>query len=102
MQDNWVDFKAVKAAVNFPSVLDHYKVNWLRGKGDELTGRCPIHQGEGQSSFHVNLSKGGFHCFSCKAHGNILDFVAAMEKCSVQVAAVKLAGWFSVSGEPAA
>jgi DNA primase len=102
MQDKWVDFKAVKAAVNFPSVLDHYQVNWLREKGDELRGRCPIHQGEGQSSFHVNLSKNAFHCFSCKAHGNVLDFVAAMEKCSVRDAAIKLAEWFSVSGEPVA
>jgi DNA primase len=102
MQDNWVDFKAVKAAVNFPSVLDHYQVNWLRKKGDELRGRCPIHQGEGQSSFHVNLAKNAFHCFSCKAHGNVLDFVAAMEKCSVRDAAIKLAEWFTVSGEPVA
>jgi DNA primase len=102
MQDNWVDFKTVKAAVNFPSVLDHYQVNWLRGKGDELRGRCPIHQGEGQSSFHVNLSKNAFHCFSCKAHGNVLDFVAAMEKCSVQDAAIKLAEWFTIESEPAA
>lgn len=102
MQDNWVDFKAVKAAVNFPAVLNHYKVNWLREKGDELKGRCPIHQGEGQSSFHVNLSKNAFHCFSCKAHGNVLDFVAAMEKCSVRDAAIKLTEWFTVSAEPAA
>jgi len=102
MQDNWVDFKAVKAAVNFPSVLDHYQVNWLRRKGDELRGRCPIHQGEGLSSFHVNSSKNAFHCFSCKAHGNVLDFVAAMEKCSVRDAAIKLAEWFTVSAEPVA
>src|SRR6202035_1174549 len=95
MQDYWVDFKAVKAAVNFPSVLNHYQINWLREKGDELKGRCPIHQGEGQSSFHVNLSKNAFHCFSCKAHGNVLDFVAAMEKCSVRDAAIKLAEWFT-------
>ena len=100
MQDNWVDFKAVKAAVNFPPVLARYQINWLTEKGDELRGRCPIHQGEGQSSFHVNLSKNAFHCFSCKAHGNVLDFVAAMEKCSVRHAAIKLAEWFSVSGEP--
>jgi DNA primase len=100
MQDNWVDFKAVKAAVSFPSVLGHYQINWLREKGDELRGRCPIHQGEGQSSFHVNLAKNAFHCFSCKAHGNVLDFVAAMEKCSVRDAAIKLAEWFTVSGEP--
>jgi DNA primase len=102
MQDNWVDFKAVKAAVNFQSVLAHYQINWLREKGDSLTGRCAIHRGEGQSSFHVNLSKNAFHCFSCKAHGNVLDFVAAMEKCSVRDAAIKLAEWFTVSGNPAA
>ena len=102
MQENWVDFKAVKAAVNFPSVLAHYQVNWLKEKGDELRGRCPVHQGAGQNSFHVNLSKNAFHCFSCKAHGNVLDFVAAMEKCSVRDAAIKLAEWFTVSGEPAA
>jgi DNA primase len=102
MQDNWVDFKAVKAAVNFPSVLDHYQVNWLREKGNELKGRCPIHQGEGQSSFHVNLSKNAFHCFSCKAHGNVLDFVAAMEKCSVRDATIKLAEWFTVSADTTA
>ena len=47
MQDNWVDFKAVKAAVTMEMVLGRYhQINWLRKKGDELHGRCPIHQGE--------------------------------------------------------
>jgi len=96
MQDNWVDFKAVKAAVSMEQILDRYQVNWLRKKDEELRGRCPIHQGEGQSSFHVNLAKNAFHCFSCKAHGNVLDFVAAMEKCSVRDAALKLAEWFTI------
>ena len=84
MQDNWVDFKAIKAAVTMEMILGRYGVNWLRKKDDELRGRCPIHQGEGQSTFHVSLSKNVFHCFSCKARGNVLDFVAAMEKCSVR------------------
>ena len=96
MQDNWVDFKTVKAAVSMEMILGRYQVNWLRKKDDELRGRCPIHQGEGQSSFHVNLAKNAFHCFSCKAHGNVLDFVAAMEKCSVRDAALKLADWFTI------
>jgi DNA primase len=96
MQDNWVDFKAVKAAISMEQILGRYQVNWLRKKDEELRGRCPIHQGEGQSSFHVNLAKNAFHCFSCKAHGNVLDFVAAMEKCSVRDAALKLAEWFAI------
>jgi DNA primase len=91
-----VDFRAVKAAVSFPMVLDHYGVNWLRESGDELRGRCPIHKGDGDRTFHVNLSKGAFHCFSCKAKGNVLDFVAAMESCNVRDAAVKLHGWFNL------
>ena len=100
MQDNWVDFKAVKAAVSLPAVLARYQVNWLREKSDELSGRCPIHKGEGANSFHVNLAKGAFNCFSCKAHGNVLDFVAAMEKCSVRDAALKLKEWFAISDAP--
>ena len=99
MQDNWVDFKAIKAAVTMEMVLGRYGVNWLRKKDDELRGRCPIHQGEGQSTFHVSLGKNVFHCFSCKARGNVLDFVAAMEKCSVRDAGVKLSEWFAVSAE---
>ena len=92
----WVDFKAVKAAVSIEQVLSHYNVNWLRKKGDELRGRCPIHKGEGSDTFHVNVSKRAFHCFSCKKRGNVLDLVAAMEGCGVRDAAMKLSEWFSV------
>ena len=99
MQENWVDFKAIKAAVSMEMILGRYGVNWLRKKDDELRGRCPIHQGEGQSTFHVSLTKNAFHCFSCKARGNVLDFVAAMEKCSVRDAGLKLTEWFAVSAE---
>jgi len=96
MQDNWVDFKTVKTAVNMEMILGRYQVNWLRKNGDELRGRCPIHEGEGADTFHVNVAKNAFHCFSCKARGNVLDFVAAMEKISVRDAALKLAEWFTI------
>lgn len=106
METNWVDFRAVKAAVTMQLVLEHYQINWLRKRDDELRGRCPIHKGEGQSTFHVSLIKNVFHCFSCKARGNVLDFVAAMEQCSVRDAAQKLQDWFTITaipeiGEPA-
>src|SRR5438105_13683547 len=78
-------------------ILGRYQVNWLRKKDDELRGRCPIHRGDGQDTFHVSLSKGAFHCFSCKARGNVLDFVAAMEKCSVRDAGAKLTEWFTLA-----
>jgi len=102
MEDNWVDFKAVKAAVSMQMLLDHYQINWLRKSSGELRGRCPIHKGDGQSAFHVNLTKNVFNCFSCQARGNVLDFVAAMEQCSVRDAALKLKQWYSTAdGAPA-
>src|ERR1700730_15607635 len=97
MATKWVDFRAVKNAVTMRMALDHYGVNWLRKRGDELRGRCPIHKGEGTDTFHVNLTKNAFHCFSCKAKGNVLDFTAAMEQCTARDAAIKLADWFSIS-----
>jgi len=99
MANEWVDFKVVKAAVSIQMVLDHYSIHNLRRSGDELRGPCPIHKGSGKSkNFSVNTSKNAFKCFSkdCGAHGNVLDFVAAMENCSVRDAAMKLSDWFKV------
>lgn len=101
MDNTWVDFKAVKAAVTMQMILDHYQVNWLRKNGVELRGRCPIHKGEGDRTFQANLEKNAFNCFSCKASGNVLDFVAAMEQCTVREAAVNVAKWFSVESNGA-
>jgi DNA primase len=100
MQDNWVDFKAVKAVVSMQMLLDRYKINWLRKSGKDLRGRCPIHKGDGQGAFNVNITKNAFNCFSCQARGNVLDFVAAMEQCSVRDAGLKLKEWYSISSEP--
>ncbi len=90
MEKEWVDFKAVKEAVTIKMALDHYAVRGLRKVGDEMRGPCPIHKNDTSRSFHANLSKNAFNCFSCKARGNVLDFVAALEKCSVRDAALKL------------
>src|SRR6184192_2832406 len=99
MSKEWVDFKAVKAAVDMQMVLDHYGIKGLTKSGDELRGVCPIHKGSPRSkNFTVNIRKNAFNCFSkdCKARGNVLDFVAAMERCEIRDAALKLAEWFKV------
>jgi DNA primase len=96
MESNWVDFKAVKQSVTMEQILGRYGVK-LKESGKELRGRCPIHQGDGTDSFHANTEKNAFHCFSCQAKGNVLDLVAAIEKCSVRDAALKLKDWFPVS-----
>ncbi len=91
----WVDFKTIKQHVTMQMVLDHYGIK-LRRSGKELRGKCPIHKGEGSDAFHVSVSKGAFNCFSCGAKGNVLDFVAGMEQCSLRDAALKLAEWFGL------
>ena len=92
----WVDFGAVKQAVSLEAVLRHYQVPGLRKRGHQLVGRCPIHRGQRDDSFRASLSKNAFHCFACQAGGNVLNFVAAMEKCSIRQAALRLQRWFSV------
>lgn len=99
----WVDFKAVKAAVTIEMVLDHYGVRNLKRVGVELRGPCPIHRGTKTSKhLSINPSKNAFKCFAstCGARGNVLDFVAAMENCPVRDAALKLATWFKVGETP--
>src|SRR5215467_7971053 len=97
MENNWVDFKVIKQLVTIEMALGRYGVK-LRRSGKELRGKCPIHHGEGENTFHANTEKNIFQCFSgaCKAKGNVLDFVAAMEKCSIREAAERLQSLFSL------
>lgn len=96
MEKQWVDFRVVKAQVSMQMLVEHYALKDLKKSQHELRGRCPIHNGNGERTFHINLTKNVFQCFSCKAKGNVLDFVAAMENCTIRDAALKLASWFAV------
>jgi DNA primase len=103
MQSKWVDFKELKSAVPITAVLEHYGIDWMRPQGakaaGELRGRCPIHAGDNPDSFSVNTKKNIFQCFGCGAKGNVLDLVAAMEKCNMRDAGLKLHTWFA-GGKP--
>jgi len=91
-RDGWVSFAAVKAGVSLREVLEDYLVmEQLRrsGASEQYRGGCPIHGGQGLA-FHAHLDKNAFHCFACGAGGNVLDFVAAMERCSIARAAQRL------------
>jgi DNA primase len=93
----WVSFAEIKRRVPLAQVLRRYQVDGLRRSGiDQYRGRCPIHRGQGKEAFHANLKRGVFHCFACGAGGNVLDFVAAMEGCSIRDAALRLQGSYPV------
>ena len=92
----WVDFSAVKRTVSLEALLHHYQVPGLRRHRDQLQGYCPIHRGQRDDSFRAHLTKNIFQCFACHARGSVLDFVAAMEQCSIREAALRLQQWFGV------
>jgi len=92
----WADFAAVKQAISLEAVLRHYQIAGLRRQRDQLQGCCPIHRGRRHDSFRVHLTKNIFQCFACQARGNVLDFVAAMEQCSLREAALRLQQWFGI------
>ncbi len=84
-KSQFVDFRAVKAAVTIVQVLEHYDLmSKLHRNGDTLTGPCPIHGGDNETAFRVSISKNCWNCFSrCGGGGNVLDFVARKEGVSV-------------------
>jgi|SRR5215467_10823801 len=87
---HWVDFVAVKQSVPLAVVLRQYQVALRRSGRDQYRGMCPIHRGVGWEAFHANLRRNLFHCFSCGAGGTVLDFMAAIEGCTLLDAAHKL------------
>src|ERR1044071_10133208 len=96
---NWIDFAAIKRTVPLAAVLEHYRIHQLRRSGrDQLRGRCPLHDGEGRETFHVNTAEQVFHCFSCGAGGSVLDLVAKIEGCGLKEGAQKLSRGRNVAG----
>lgn len=102
---NYVVFSEVKKAVSMMHVLEHYGLvaDFQRQKAwggvERLLGCCPIHKGTTANQFKVDLEKNAWYCFGkCRTGGNILDFVARMEKVSIRDAALLLAGWFGLQG----
>lgn len=97
----YVDFKAIKEALKMEQVLDSYGLmHQFKRSGDSLSGPCPIHKGSNPTQFRVSISKNIWNCFSeCKHGGNVLDFIARMEKVSIHAAAVKAIEWFNLDAD---
>ena len=102
-KSEWVDFKEIKENVSMEEILDHYGLlKGLKRRKDELIGFCPIHDEKhyNKNSFCVSTVKNNWHCFSCGAGGNVLDFVAAMENVDIRQAGLLIQKRFGVvSGE---
>ena len=111
MGREWVDFKAVKQTVSMEMAVACYGVMLRRVDRTYLRGRCPLpthHSKSSNQTFIVNTDKNAWACHSdsCagarsgRIGGNVLDFVATMENCSIRHAALRLQEWFIVTTEP--
>lgn len=101
MQEDWVDFKSVKAKVSMETVLSHYDVRLRRVGVDQFRGRCPLpthSSARSNNSFSVSFIRNVWSCQSAsciaarsgRVGGNVFDFVAEMERCSIREAALRL------------
>jgi DNA primase len=95
--NRWLNFREIKQSIPIEAVLGHYHWKYLRRRGDQVQGCCPIHRGQRADAFNVDLRNNGFHCFSCQAHGGVMDLVVAMEHCSLRQAGLLLTEWFAVT-----
>lgn len=80
----------LKHRSNIVSIVSRYLP--LEQKGRNHWGRCPFHL-EKTPSFSVNEVDQYFHCFGCKASGNVIKFVMDMESVSFVEAINILASW---------
>ncbi|MCS6867416.1 MAG: DNA primase [Thermus sp.] len=69
--------EAIKRRLPLKEVVSRYVVLKPAGRG-RWKGLCPFHQ-EKTPSFYVDEEKGLFHCFGCKAGGDLFAFMERME-----------------------
>ena len=65
----------VKQSVNLVEVVGQHVL--LKKVGSNYTGLCPFHQ-ERSPSFSVSETKQFFHCFGCKAGGDVFEFITKL------------------------
>jgi DNA primase len=101
------DFAVIRQRVTMEMLFEHYQYHPHTKTASEARGPCPLHPTKSQPgerkgngrSFAANLVKNIFQCFSCGAKGNVIDFVAKIENCSLREAGLKIWQWFSLDEE---
>ena len=98
--NTWVNFAAIRQKVSLEDVITrYYKIEGLKKDGTKLIGACPVHGGDSPRSFHAELDRSIWHCFTkCQRGGNQLDFVALKENITIRDAALRLQAFFLGGG----
>jgi 5S rRNA maturation endonuclease (ribonuclease M5) len=109
MHPNQVNFRQLKERISIQQVLSHYGWRLQPAGLGNLRGPCPLPTHTSRSStdsFSVQLGRNVWSCHSasCRAArqgrlgGNVLDLVAALERCSLRQAGMHLQNWFGAAG----
>ena len=100
----------IKEEVSFAVLLERYGL--MSGattkqtkKGTELRLTCPFHE-DATPSLSVNVARGIFYCFGCRAKGDVIDFVVMKEGIAGsdrtqnrRSAALLMSQWFGIVSE---
>ncbi len=81
-------FEEILHANDIVDVISSYVTVKRRGKS--FLALCPFHPDK-NPSMHISQDRQVYHCFSCKAGGNVITFVQEYEKISSMEAVEKLA-----------
>jgi DNA primase len=88
------DIEKLKSSI---SILDLVgKFIDVKQSGGHYRAVCPFHDGDNDPSLFVYPDQGRFHCYGCKAEGDIIDFYRKMHGCSLPEAAAYLSEAFNV------
>jgi DNA primase len=88
MPDLDYSFRHLKTQVGIGTILSRYGLDLhLKRRGDQLFGPCPLHGGDNQTAFRVNLARGIWRCFTACGGGDQVDLIRKIEHCSYREAA---------------
>jgi DNA primase len=101
-----VVFSEIKRLVSMDMVLGRYGIETRKVNGVQLRANCPLpsHTGKSERTFCVNVDANVWCCKSdtCqgdrrKNGGDVIEFVARMESCTLREAGEKIAEWFAIA-----
>lgn len=96
----FVDFAELKARVSIEQVVAWLGIE-LKRSGEQLRGKCPVHDGSDPRQFVVTPAKGVWYCFGdCKEGGDAIELVAKVKGCSTREAALLMQEAFLRSAPP--
>ena len=87
----------IKSRIDLAELISSYGVS-VKRVGSSIKACCPFHH-EKTPSFHINESKGFYHCFGCGESGDAIKFVRAMDGLTFVEAVTKLAEQYGVKIE---